>query len=293
MDTSGCTVDKPAGRYLDRPKVKNERQVRIQLAHEDITTETATQCLYVLHGVFGAGRNWATVARRLVRDLPDWAVRLVDLRQHGGSQGFAAPHTLAAAARDLYDLADQTEPPPAGVLGHSFGGKVALMYAREHGAGLRQLWVIDSSPDASEPRGSAWDMLQLVRAAPEEFEARQDLVAYLSERGIPVATAQWMATNLERGNRGYRWRFELGSIEELLQSFFATDLWDVIEQPPPQAQVHVVKAQESSVLGPAAVSRIRNIADGNKRVHVHEVSGGHWVNADNPDALLELLKTNL
>jgi pimeloyl-ACP methyl ester carboxylesterase len=255
----------------------------------------AGKALYLLHGIFGAGRNWATVARRLVRDRSDWLVRLIDLRQHGNSQGFSPPHTLAAAARDLFELAESLGEAPAGMLGHSFGGKVALLYAREHGERLRQLWMIDSTPDARSPSGSAWDMLQLVRTAPREFGARQDLVAYLSEHGIPVATAQWMATNLEYDEAGrlYRWRFDLDAIEDLLQSFFQTDLWDVVENPPANCQLHIVKASQSSVLTPVAIERINTIARRNPRVHVHEVAGGHWINADNPDRLIDLLKAHL
>jgi pimeloyl-ACP methyl ester carboxylesterase len=258
--------------------------------HETVfATEHPARILYFLHGIFGAGRNWASVARRLVRARPDWGARLIDVRQHGGSQGFSPPHTLQAAARDLHELARQLGETPAGLLGHSFGGKVALMYAREHGTALHQLWLVDSTPDAGPPRGTAWQMLQLVRGAPAQFGARQDLVAYLSERGIPVATGQWMASNLERAQQGYRWRFDLAAIEQLLHSFFETDLWAVIEQPPPQCEIHIVKARESSVLNEAALERIRRVTQQNARVHYHEVDGGHWVNADNPDALHALL----
>jgi pimeloyl-ACP methyl ester carboxylesterase len=255
--------------------------------------ERPAHVLYVLHGIFGMGRNWAGVARRLVRERPDWGVRLIDLRGHGASQGFVPPHTIESAARDVAELARHLDEAPAGVLGHSFGGKVALMYARQHGERLRQLWLIDSTPDAGPPAGSAWDMLQLLRSLPAMFEARQDLVAHLSEHGVPLATAQWMATNLERSSEGYGWRFELTSLEQLLESFFATDLWAVIEQPPPQAELHIVKARLSSVLRSDAIERIQAISRTNPRVHYHEVPGGHWVNAENPDALLELMISEL
>jgi esterase len=56
--------------------------------------------LCILHGSFGAGRNWATVVRRLVAARKDWGAVLVDLRLHGASQGFPPPHTLAACADD-------------------------------------------------------------------------------------------------------------------------------------------------------------------------------------------------
>src|SRR5687768_4212315 len=93
------------------------------------TIGEAPRRLYVLHGIFGAGRNWASIARKLVRTRRDWSVRLIDLRQHGASQGFPAPHTLSAAAADVDYLARELNEQPAAVLGHSFGGKVALMYA--------------------------------------------------------------------------------------------------------------------------------------------------------------------
>jgi esterase len=162
-----------------------------------------------------------------------------------------------------------------------------------HGRQLKQLWIIDSTPDVRPPSGSAWQMLGLIRQAPREFEARQDLVAYLSERGMPVAVGQWMATNLEKTNGMYEWRFDLQAIEALLTDFFRVDLWDVIESPPGHTAVHIVKAKESSVLTPDAIRRIESVARRKPSVHYHEVAGGHWVNAENPDALHSLLVANL
>jgi pimeloyl-ACP methyl ester carboxylesterase len=216
-------------------------------------------------------------------------VRLIDLRQHGASQNFEPPHTIAAAAADLERLATELNEQPSAVLGHSFGGKVALMYAREHGDALDQLWLIDSTADARAPSGTAWQMLQHVRAAPREFASREELVSYLSQKGIAQPVGQWMATNLERANNGFRWRFDLAAIEQLMKDFFVVDLWEVIENPPGHLQSHIVKAQESSVLTPEAVQRIQAAAAATQRVHFHEVAGGHWVNAENPNALHELL----
>ncbi len=263
------------------------------LTYDTITNGAVTRFLYVLPGIFGAGRNWASIARRLVKDRPDWGVRLIDLRQHGASQGFSGPHTLEAAARDLQELAQHIGESPAGMLGHSFGGKVALQYAREYGAALEQIWLIDSTPDALPASGSAWDMLKLVRMLPQDFATRDELVELLEKYGLLRDTALWMATNLEHVAGRYRWRFDLNAIGELLDSFFKTDLWAVVENPHAQSQLHVVKATQSSVLSPEAISRIKAIMQSNARVHYHEVPGGHWLNADNPTALHELLRTNL
>lgn len=260
------------------------------LVHEAAATKT----LYVLHGIFGSGRNWSSVMRRFVRERPEWRARLVDLRQHGASQGFAPPHTLAAAARDLWDLASHHETPNA-IMGHSFGGKVALMYAREHGAALEQVWVIDSTPEARAPDGSAWQMLELIRSVPREFASRDELVSLLTRFGVAVPTAHWMATNLERdpSSGRFHWRFDFDAIEQLLRDFFKQDLWGVLENPPGTAEIHLVKASQSSVLSAAAIERVERIGRDNHRVFLHYVDGGHWVNAENPQALLALLARHL
>ncbi|MCI0432182.1 MAG: alpha/beta fold hydrolase [Gemmatimonadetes bacterium] len=258
------------------------------LHHETVFSGAApVQWLYVLHGIFGAGRNWGTVARRLVRARPDWGVLLVDLRQHGDSQGFEPPHTIAAAAADL----DALEPShsPVAVLGHSFGGKVALVRAARPDSGLEQIWCIDSTPDAGPRRGSAWEMLGAVDALPGPFRNRDEAVQSLVAAGTALPVARWMTTNLVSDEGVYRWRLDFGAIRELLEDFFRVDAWHVIEARDGPA-IHVVRASESSVITSGAAERLLNAGP---RVRLHDVDSGHWVNADNPDALVALLATRL
>jgi esterase len=262
----------------------------VRLSSSLVSEGSASKMLYVLHGIFGSGRNWASVIRRFTAAKPEWAARLIDLRQHGDSQGFQPPHTIEAAARDIDELATQSFESPAAILGHSFGGKVALMYAREHAHTIDQVWVIDSTPDARTPDGSAWDMLQLLRRMPSEYASRDELIQLLRNERLSMPLAQWMATNLAQGDdKRYRWRFDLDALEQLLRAFYDVDLWGVLENPPGDAQIHMVKAKESSILTPAAMKRIQQLHEKSGRVHLHQIDGGHWVNADNPGALLALM----
>jgi esterase len=265
------------------------------LSHDRVTADDAEPgaWMYVLHGIYGAGRNWASVIRRIVRERPEWGALLVDLRQHGESQGFEGPHSMQAAAADLDRLADHTGLAPGVVIGHSFGGKVALVHARTSGTPPRQVWVIDSTPQEREPDGSAWDMLQLLESLPERYENRDDLVTRMMDRGQPRPLAQWMATNLVSDNGSYRWRLDFDCIRELLVSFFETDAWDVVEDPPGSTEVHLVKAEDSQILSGAALERAEAAAATGDRTFVHRVAGGHWLNADNPGALVSLLVQRL
>lgn len=265
------------------------------LNHEILAPDggAAEAYLLFLHGIYGAGRNWNSVARRVVAERGGVGAVMVDLREHGESMGFAPPHTIEAAARDVLALIDTLDAPAAGIVGHSFGGKVALMAARLRGDSPEpfELWVVDSTPEAREPEGSAWGMLDVLRAVPGPFADRREGIAALEGEGVARPVAQWLSTNLVRDGDDdlMRWRLDADVMEALMRDFFATDLWDVVEDPPEGVVVHLIKATESSVLGPDAIARVRRAAEATGRVHYHEVEGGHWLNADNPDALVELM----
>lgn len=250
--------------------------------------------LIVLHGFFGAGRNWRTVARGLTSIRPDWGVVLVDLRLHGASQGFPPPHTVDACAGDVAALAAALDVPVRAVLGHSFGGKVALAYlGRRPEPHLRQVWVVDADPSAATPAGPAWAMLRAVDALPTVFAGRGECAAALERSGFDRRTAEWMTTNLEWTQDGYRWRLDFASLEALLRDFFRADLWPVVEDVPPETHLYVVKAAGSAVVSEASVSRLEAIGRTSGRVAVERVPGGHWLNADNPQAVTALLAARL
>lgn len=262
-----------------------------ELSTTTVTAEDATpeQWLVVLHGIYGAGRNWRSVTRALVGERPDWGGVLVDLRQHGDSTGFDPPHTLERTARDL----DGIEPGPTrAVLGHSFGGKVALIRGRDD-ATVERLWVVDSTPEAREPEGSAWEMLRVLRGLPDRFDDRDAVVDALADRGVDRPVALWMTSNLGRTNDGYTWRIDFDDMEALLRDFFETDLWDVVESPRAGLEIHFIRATRSPVLDADVLSRIREAGVRTGRVFVHDVAGGHWLNADNPDGLVDLIAPRL
>jgi len=263
------------------------------LAHDPVTATGAEpeRWMLVLHGIYGQGRNWASVARRFVRERPSWGLMLVDLRLHGASTGFEPPHTVPRCAEDVAALAETLGAPVEGVLGHSFGGKVALLYAALAPRPPAQLWLVDSQPGPRDPDGSAWHMLEVLRRFPGPFSDRAEGIAAVESAGFATGVAQWMSTNLvpDPHGDGLVWRLRADDMEALLRSFYGTDAWGVVEDPPGAMEVHVVKARDSSVLDEEDEARVEAAARATGRAHLHRVEGGHWVNADNPEALLQLL----
>src|SRR5688572_29101835 len=103
----------------------------------------------MVHGILGQKRNLFGFARRFVKKFPRYKVLLVDLRNHGSSQGFDGPHTLGACAKDLTELFDALQVAATSVIGHSFGAAVALTYARQFASYLSSLWLLDAVPALS------------------------------------------------------------------------------------------------------------------------------------------------
>lgn len=248
--------------------------------------------LFVLAGIYGAGRNWNVVSRALVRARPEWGVVAVDLRGHGSSPPMDPPHTLEACVGDLDALAEALPTRPEAILGHSFGGKVALLYGDDPDHGVRSTWVVDSTPEAREPEGGAWKMLEVLRDSPGPFESRDEAIAAVAAHGYPRPVALWMGTNVVARDGSYSWRLDPDQMEALLRDFFRTDAWSAVEGAH-GPDVHLIQATESSILTPEAVSRIETAGLTSGRAHLHRVEGGHWLNADNPDALVELLVEGL
>lgn len=261
------------------------------LSHRAVTAGGEPSAwIFVLHGIYGAGRNWASIAQRLVERRSDWGAVLVDLRLHADSQGFAPPHTLGACANDVRKLGHHLGVGPHAILGHSFGGKIALLYAAKAGNALRQVWVMDSTPAPRPPTGAAVEMLDFVRQH-DRFPDRRAASEALVASGFASSVARWMVTNLVRRGEVFRWRFDLEGVEMMLTDFFRVDAWDVVEQPPAGVELHFVKASESNVLTEEECSRIEGSdASG---IYLHRLTGGHWLNADNPGAVLQLLESRL
>jgi pimeloyl-ACP methyl ester carboxylesterase len=255
--------------------------------------------MLALHGILGSGGNLRTLAKRLAAAAPSWGFALVDLRMHGLSQGLAPPHTTARAAGDLVLLERELPGPLGGVLGHSFGGKVALAFAgqrRDAGAAaLEQLWILDASPSARDDRASSSRaIVALLEAMPWPLPSRERFVELVREAGHSRAIADWLAMNVSRvdgGGDAFRMRLDLAAVRSLIEDYFTQDLWSVVERGDAARVVDFVAAGRSNALDAGDRARIEALAP-RARLHVL-ANAGHWLHADDPDGLYELVRAGL
>jgi pimeloyl-ACP methyl ester carboxylesterase len=263
----------------------------VLLASSEIAPRTGRPSRHALflHGILGSRSNWRSVARAWVDRHAGWGAVLPDLRMHGESQPLDPPHTVASAAADLDELAGELEAPVELVVGHSFGGKVALAFAEQHGD-IADLWLVDSMPGARPHARGSEDtvaVVSMLESLPAEWESREAFVERVVEEEQERPTAEWLAMNLERTPHGrYTMHLDLPAIRAMLEDYFARNLWHVLEHPPSAMRIHVVIGDRSPVWAPADRARVNDIVARDPRVTVHVLDTGHWVHTEAPDALL-------
>ena len=98
--------------------------------------------LMIVHGLYGSARNWGVISRRLSEDRK---VIAVDQRNHGESPWYDA-HTYHDMAQDLAQVIEAEMPDGAIVLGHSMGGKAAMVLALTRPELVKGLVVADIAP---------------------------------------------------------------------------------------------------------------------------------------------------
>jgi esterase len=111
--------------------------------HYPARTTPDSPPLLIAHGLFGSGRNWGVIARRMA-DRRD--VLTVDMRNHGESPHFPT-QSYPEMAADLAEVIAQNGG-QADVLGHSMGGKAAMVLALTRPEMVNRLIVADIAPVA-------------------------------------------------------------------------------------------------------------------------------------------------
>ncbi|RLS76557.1 MAG: alpha/beta fold hydrolase [Planctomycetota bacterium] len=234
--------------------------------------------LVILHGLFGSKRNWTNIAHRFATGH---RVLAADLRNHGDSP-WDKRHDYPAMAEDVAALIRTHVGSPPAVVGHSMGGKVAMMLALDHPELVERLVVVDIAPVVST--GTPIEYVRALRSLSlATFSNRADVKDALAGAIPDPAIRAFMMLNLATGPAGLSWTVNLDAIE----AHFSTILG--FPEVPPGRQFtkpvlflvggrsHYVQPHhrpEIERLFPAATFEVIEAA-------------GHWVHADAADAFVE------
>lgn len=219
--------------------------------------------LLIAHGLFGSARNWNVIAKRLSATRP---VVVVDMRNHGASPWFDS-HSYPELAEDLAAVMDG----PMDVLGHSMGGKAAMLLALAHPERVNRLVVADIAPVAyTHSQMGPLDAMRGVDLA--KVSSRADAIAQLD--GMPPALIQFLLQSLDTKNR--RWKLNLDVL--------AAEMDKIVGFPDVTGQFDgptlFLSGANSDYVQHAHRDRIKSLFSAAKFA---KLSGaGHWLHAEKP-----------
>jgi pimeloyl-ACP methyl ester carboxylesterase len=250
-----------------------------------------------VHGLFGQGKNWTTIARGL---SDRHRVTLLDLPNHGHSPWTDRVDYLDMAELVATELEHLGE--PVTLVGHSMGGKVAMQLALRRPELLRALVVVDVAPVSYPPTGGRTDdpdeeaspfaaYIEAMRAMDlDAVQTRDDADAALRTAVPSRMVRSFLLQSLVREgpgtDGGWRWRLNL----ELLER----DLGELrgFPDPPPGASfdgpVLWIAGANSAYVLPGDRPHMDALFPSTRLVRVK--NAGHWVHSEQPEIFLETLR---
>ena len=247
----------------------------LRLHYLDWGNEDA-QPMVLLHGLQDCARSWdvfAASARYSHRVLA------LDHRGHGDSDWAAADrYRLRDYVADLKGLVDRLRLQSVVLIGHSAGGRNAILYSIDHPDVVEALVVVDIDPDAINPESQR--MFGLYNSETDEWGSVKAVVERLRSRqpnsSEDTLSHQALHMTREPSSGGRVWKRD----RQLLAAYERPDLW--AEWSRLTCPTLIVRGRQSALLTHDVAVRMREAIP---RARLAELEGGgHWFYQEFPGA---------
>lgn len=233
--------------------------------------------LIILHGLFGMLDNWMTLAKRFSEF---YEVHLIDQRNHGHS--FHHPvHDYPSMSADLVHYIKAKNLKSVNLLGHSMGGKTAMLTACLNPDMIDKLIVVDIAPKYYAPHHQAIiEGLYAVKTA--NIKSRKEADIILSKHFDNTGIRMFLLKNLYwKTKETLDFRFNLDDIvSQIGQIGSALSEGMSFEKP-----TLFVDGEKSDYILDSDIDIIES------HFPDYEIepipNAGHWVHAENPDLFWE------
>lgn len=239
--------------------------------------------LVFCHGLFGQGKNWTQIAKAFAGDH---RVTLVDMPHHGRS-GWSDDFAYVDVADEVAGLLDEDD--PVTLVGHSMGGKAAMVLALRHPQLVSRLCVVDVSPVAyahgSEFRGYI-DAMQAMDLGTLGSRAEADELLTPAVRSTTVRS--FLLQNLRREDEGWRWQPNLEVLGRDLEDVAGWPSGALADAAPYDGPVLWIAGAESPYVSDEYAPEMERLFPRVRRVTIK--GAGHWVHSEQPEVFVEVLR---
>lgn len=244
----------------------------------------------ILHGLYGSSDNWYSFARMFGTG---YSVYLVDQRNHGNSPHHHE-HNYLVMSEDLKDFLQMHAIRKPVILGHSMGGKAALAFGMKYPEMVSKMIVVDISPlgygkHHNAPENTIHERIihAMLSIHPGILTSREDADRQLQKSIAPPSIRQFLLKNLKRDREGkFYWGLNLQAIANNLTAIFDSVVPDNKgAEDIPRFPLLFIKGEYSGYIKSHDEKAIHDYFPW--AVIVKIAGAGHWVHAEQPEALLK------
>ena len=238
--------------------------------------------LIILHGLFGSLDNWATAGKKLAEYF---TVYLVDLRNHGHSP-HADEFNYDVLSSDVDELIISENIEKVNLLGHSLGGKTAMFYSVYNPQRVNKLIVVDIAPKKYPVHhDEIIDALHSIDLS--KINERSDADEQLQKKIPNISTRQFLLKSLhwakENADQKLRWRFNLTSLDKNLDNVGEALPLNAIYN----GDTLFINGEDSNYITKKDYELIHHHFP---KAEIKTIKGaGHWVHAEKPEELFEII----
>lgn len=238
--------------------------------------------LLIAHGLFGSARNWGAIGKRLALHRQ---VIAVDMRNHGDS-----PHSAAHGYGEMAgDLAETIEAHGgrADVLGHSMGGKAAMLLALTAPERVNRLIVADMAPVAYAH--SQIGYVEAMRGVDLGTVARRSDADAALRQSVPETSLRaFFLQSLGFGASGAEWKLNLAALGDEMPRIMDFPDAGGADMAPFTGPTLFLTGAKSDYVRPEHRERILALFP--EATHQAIPDAGHWLHAEKPEAFVRAVE---
>jgi len=248
--------------------------------------------LVILHGLFGMSDNWLSIGKALTRH--GFRVHIPDLRNHGRSP-HAKTHRYPEMCDDLLEYLDHHGLDKIELIGHSMGGKLAMIFSLLQPERVADMVVVDIAPaDYRRPENTFHrDLIAtLLELDLNRYRTRGKVREELARRLQDGRLAGFLAKNiaLDKDSGRMFWLLNLEVLQKHLQHL-AIGLEELEFHAPCQVRTLFLKGDDSDYYLPQH-EPARLLFFPHSRV-VGIARAGHWLHSEQSERFLAEVLTFL
>tara|TARA_B100001093_G_scaffold163534_1_gene155896 strand:- start:715 stop:1479 length:765 start_codon:yes stop_codon:yes gene_type:complete len=253
------------------------------LLHSKILGESSTEVL-ILHGFLGSGDNWLSVARELCKK--NIKVHLIDQRNHGRSFHKESFNYDDMCNDLLYYIKYYKITKPV-LLGHSMGGKTAMLFSLKYQELISRVFIMDISPKFY-PNHNQHIIDALKKIDLDKFHRRKEIEKVLSKSiTMPEIRGFIMKSIFRKSNNKFGIRFNLESLSKNAEIVGK----EISSSNKFFKRIFFFKGEKSSYINSSDHSLIYSLFPNAEVIEIK--NAGHWLHRDNMFDVVRHLLANI